>query len=648
MKKYMPLGALALAAAPLYATEPAAELFPRMAAELTPPVLTCSADALLYIRSLGEMVAPQCRNEERRKQIASIGQATLVAENGSAERLHAVLSVLMRLQQLSRTKEACKAWLQYAKPEYQALIQNTFETALAPKAAELTQLAEKAKLEPVHVSLVAAPGKEGDFDALHQAIATGLAAYAAKPDSQEAGIKEVEHAGYKGVEIPRASIFRKTGSMPLPVPEDVLTTLAEGSVYLLVKKEGDSISFVICSDPAAAENSPLAEFLTSLPTPAANLHGAAYLSPAMIQAYVDAAEQNNYDMLLGIVADVCNKMAATDAANAPVFTGASDGLKQLARALFPPIPPVQKPSYAIVSGPDDALELTLIGDAMGAHFEPGELRTVTLADAPELTLYAESTPLIFPNNLSELPSLSTCLGIVKAITLTMTEEEQDKMAQTLLVAETSIPKLTALGQALKTVLSGLGAPCSLVITQEPPVPNPMLPQASAAPQVALAMSAAVQNRAVLGEGWQSILGILQQECAQLGMPPEMLASFIIANAAGPNAAMNYSLFLPMLPPQTQLQLTVSDKSFVLGTHTGLSGKVSALQNAEPVPFRGAAARLNIDALVEVFEDEEACSPTNTFVGDSPLQQLLDGKSSTVSATLVDHDGFLILRWRVTK
>lgn len=644
----MPLGALALAVAPLHA-EPAAELFPRMAGEVTPQSLTCSADALVHIRGLGEMVAPECKDEARRKQIASIGQAALVAENGSAERLHAALSVLMRLQQLSRTKEACKAWLQYAKPEYRGMIESAFETALAPKAAELKQLAEKVKLAPVHAMLVAAPGKEADFDALHQAIAAGLAAYAAKPESQAAGIKAVEHAGYSGVEIPRAAMFRKTGSMPLPVPEDVLTPLAEGSVYLLAKKEGDSIRLVLCADPAAAvEDSPLTEFLTSLPTPAASLHGAAYLSPAVMQAYVDAAQQNNYDLLLGIAADVCSRLAAADAANAPVYTGAAEGLRQLVRAIFPQTPPVQKPTYALVSRNDDATELTLTCDAMGATYEPGELRAAALADAPELALYAESTPFFIPNNLAELPSLSACLNIAKAVTLTMAEEVQDEVSPNLLVAESFIPRLTSLGQAMRAVLSGLGAPCSLVVTQEPAVPNPMAPQVAAGPQTAVALAAAVQSRAALGEGWQSILSILQQESAQLGLPPEMLASLIIPRAAGQNAAMNYTLFLPMLPLQAQPQLTVSDKSFVLSTHTGLCSKVTAQENAAPVPFRGAAVRLNLATLGRLLGDEAANSPTNTFVCRSPLHRLFGGKSGAISATLVEQDGNLILRWRMSK
>ena len=672
----MPLGALALAAAPLQAASPqesfaqlaqpaqalVAKQYTYSAATPALSLLPQQTEGMVVIPRVGEhlsrLMKNSCRSSEK---VQCLDSAALSLSPGSAETLRTLLTLAMHAQLVDRLEYMGELWLSAAKPEYEAAIKGSFDASLTQCAARLKQAVRGLHIPPIYAALTAASGKDAEFEAFYQEMTGKMAADAASPKAQRCGLKPAEVEGYTGLEMPRAALLRRLLMPELRQEPDVAAALNEGSIYLLTKKQGNAILLVLCSDPAeislpasAAESLSNASALqmpaASLPElPGADPLGVAWLAPAVIQAYALAGQQNDMVVLADTVASTFDKLAAEDAANAPAYAEASAGVKRLTSTIFPQVPEAKVPATLTAWQTGDEVHLQFDYDAMGLHYEPGELRTASLSDAAETILYAESTAVSSPYVPKTEGCVDSCTAIARGLTLTTVEGVQDEIAPRLMMVEAFAPELAALGEAASTVMSGLTAPCSLVLSHEPSTPNPMLPPDMTPKSLlpAIAFASGVKDRAALGEGWQKLVAAVQQGTDKLGGPQNIVSMLPVVPRVLGGSAVNYVLALPLLPG-VEPQLTVSDKNFVLSTHTGLNNKMLALESSPAVPFCGFAARVNFAPLAQLMLEREANSPTSLRVGvngcDKSPWEIVRESVSSVSATQVENSGVVSFRW----
>lgn len=657
MYKLVPLSALAIAAAPLQA-EPSPEVFARLAQPVQAAPVSVEAraaampalsmlpqktDSLIVLPDFARLI--QSCGACASPGVTSIGCVAVSAGEGSAEMVRTFLSVIMHAQMAEMINLVKDGWLSTSKPEYAEMINGVFQAELEARAAKFKSQLATTGIAPIYAALTPAPGQESDFEAVCECLPMGMANIKETIE----GAKDAEWQGFTGVELPRKAILQPLVMEMAMNDAEVEKALEGGSVYLLWKKVDKGVLVILCSDTSAIS---LPESATDslLASPALNsadahlsgqeLAAAAWIAPSILQYYMELGRTESYAALAELTATAFDKLAAADAVNAASFQAAAEGVRGITQAIFPVLPKVEIPFSVTAWMNGDELCIQNISDAMGMHYAPGELRTATLADAPDTVLYLESTDLEV-KTMGQLSGelSSTLLNIAKGFTLTTAEGVQDQIAPKLMMAEMFKPELISLGDAVNTVCSALEAPCSLVITEPaagPTVaPAPMAPVAAPLPSVGF--YAAVKNRAALADGWLKLAATAQQVANKCGGPQNIVSMLPVMPRALNGSAVNYALLLPLPFPALEPQLTVSDKSFMLGTSTALCDKMLSLGESPGVPFRGCAAKIQIAPLMRVLQ---TWLPNPAVCGAGKLPE------GDVTLVSTDHEGAIISQYRV--
>lgn len=646
--KLMPLSAVALAVTPLEA-ETSQEMFE----QLVQPVQTINASVearaaampaleLLPQKTDGVIVAPKLgehlfaklaagcsRASQELTLLSSIDCLVLSAAEGSATTLKTLLALTVNAQLVEFLNETKNTWQMCAKKAYAHAIASSFEAEEAKQTAQLKQNVENMHVAPIYLAATAKPGKETDFDQLHELLLGVLMNSAGRN-----GVESVEQQGFAGVKVPYKNMA--ANNLDYGLRKELSELVKDKYLYILIKKQEKSMIALICSDPAdiALPSNPADSLLQSSALSAADAHlnndelrGAVWVSPSVLEAYKAMSMYASVDVMLSTVVDAFEKIAAEDAPNAAAFREAAQGVEHLNSMLLPKLGAVKAPATLTIWQSKDEVRMQCTYDAMGIHYEEGALHAVSLAEAPDTILYGECTAINFPNMPRFEGAVSASLAVSKGFALSAEEVMQDQISPCLLIAENFQQELLALGEALQTVGSGLTAPCALVVSKSAGNASGPLP-------VSVAFNAGVKNRAALGEGWKKLLGVAQQAASKMGFTGDIASMLPVMARSMAQGTVSYMCFIPGLV-LGEPQLTVSDKSFVVGNSSQLSDKLVSLAEGTGKPFRGVAFHLNLPALMEQIRNCSS-SPTSIFV---------NGVQS-VSVTQTDNDGVMCDQWRI--
>lgn len=669
------IGALALAAAPVSAASPqdcfvqlaspiSQTALPRSEANLPLTLLPAQTEGGIFIPGLGEKMLQMSQGvaPEDVKLIESVGSAAVSAGPGTVQMLQDVFMIIMNVQTVEQLASLEDRWLDVVKPDYSLTIKETLEAEIKRRSESVQKLIRELKLAPIYAAVSAAPGHEEDFDRLYDLVVQQITDSATDPTSAQKGIKLTKGDNRLVVEIPRAAIMSdilSQGECGAPgvgaLSKYGVEALSEGSLYLLVQKQGKSVYLLLCSAPdelvtsAGPTESLIDSPMLHVPDaalPLQQLLGTVWVAPEFSVMQSSVCSESSIAALSGAVSLVFDKLASTDSANARAFSSASAGLKKLITVIFPQPKGANIPSKLAVWQGQDEIRVILTGDALGYTYQPASLRAASLAAAPETALYVESTPITTPNLPNYDGSLNTVLSVAKELTLTTDEQVQDAIAPSLQQAEGYVTDLLALGDAVQTVFSGLEAPCSLLLSCEQMSPSPTLPvHMEGQVMPAIALSSGVKNRAVLSDGWQKLVAAVQQGSVKMGAQPNLISMLPIMPRPLAGSAVSYMLVLPLFPG-FEPQLTVSDKSFVLGTSSSLNNKMLTLESSSGIPFCGAAARVNFAPLAQALREINSLS---SYGQHSKCKSPLDLVSETVSditGVIVVHDGTMVSQWSI--
>lgn len=648
--KLMPLGALALTAAPLQAITPQ-EAYAALIQTVATPATTAEsraasmpALALLPQKSESMLIMPKFDAKVQMisklkgnkccgsaQDMENIGCVVWSAGEGSAESMKQLLSIIYFKGTMRSLDPIYEGWGNSARESFFEPIESVFEAAGDKLTQELKANLKAWKVAPMYVALTAAPGKEDAFNAKVDELVAKIL-----EENDKCDVTKVEQDGFVGVKFPRSQFLSKIVSHDAMEDPEVKQLVDEGSIYVLVKKSNGAMVWVVCSDPAdiklpagpadSLAASPLSD-VKSLVQPVTEMHGAFLVGPELCEAYSQIAQSSYIKPIFDVVAGVFDKLAEVDAPNAAVYTAASSGVKTISSKVFPKLPGITKPMVISLWQVDDNnLSLQISGDGGGTHFEDGELRYASLAAAPETQIYMESTAVVCSNGISLDIPLSVFFDIAKGYALSLREDEKDILSDPIQTAESFTPEIQAVGDALSTVAGGLKAPFSLVVSET----GSTVGSGSVS---AVAISSAVKDRAALSAGWEKLLNAAQQISDKMGKKQNISAMLPIMPFPMDNGAISYVLALPI--PEVAPQITVSDKSMILGTNTALNKKLITLANEPAVPFHGAVMSVNYSSFVHGVKDDEDGSAK-----PSPLL------IKSVSGVMTDKDGLFLSNWNI--
>lgn len=662
------LSALALACAPLHAeatndtaAAPAA-VAEQSAQAYAPAMLPQETEGVLFIPHLSQSIealeanlSPSKAHGKKakcHKGLSSIDNLIVSEGKGSAKTLGQLLTLHTQLLSKQSLHMAKDLWLLGAKPEYHAAIAGSFDAEIQASTAKLKETAQNLHIAPVYIALTATPGKEAEFDKLCSMLTPNIER---KSHNRVPNAQAAEWQGFTGIQVPLKDLMPHRRSAELAQLEPELSRmLEEKTLFILSKKQDNTIIFICCSDTAdiSLPSAPTSTLAQSPALLAATQAGSAlhfWLSPELQQAYFENNEENSlldlihilqvsspqsckrpdnviFSPALPALKAAFEKIAEADAANAPAFHTAAAGIKRMQDFLFSNIS-ISKEFSLSVKQEEDNIHIAATSDAMGIHYENGVLHAASMAEEQGTLLYAEGTKATCADTINADGLVETTLHIAKGFTLTLEEGMQDAISPYLQQVEFFLPDVNALFAAFKTTCSGLTAPHALVITAE---------QKGGKPQIAGALSSAVENRAALADGWAAIKRVIGSVAAKLGLPADI--PLPIMEQPISDSATAYKLALPLMFENIQAQVCVSDKSFVMGIDSNLNTKLLNLNHTEGTPFRGFTARINIEPCMKAM--------LGCGVFGSSAHTIINSKIHSISGSMVDEDGVLIQNWRI--
>ncbi len=628
---------LAASVAPLYAQQPAtpapaAEVFTAMAAPATPAqaasadqraevfsalallpqdipdvaVLTNVGGNLLSLAQSGRL--PELDAGDIPAELLSLDNIAL-ANTAATPATSALLQrVLISLSTVQSSVELAEKWGADARDELSdAIIEELLLRADAGMA--LPEGATEGVRLPTSYAIVTTKAGE---EALVQECAALL--LSSLQEETRPGITAVNDAnGFSGirmdvVETFRAELEEATQDMAPRRREQLLAELAQHPLHILLRQQGNALILALCEDPQELKlaASPAESLLATdkLAACDANLGkrllAAARISPELSAACQAVHEQPTYRLAEGISA-VFTRLGGQDSANKEAFDKAAAGISFLSAELRKLSRPITRPS-TLQLWCDGDLHLTATSDAQGCSYCPGELRLVTMASAPQTSLYAESTPMqLGLNNLPDAQALlEAAFATAEGFALTVDGEERTQTAAAISTVKTFLPELQALAAASSTVCSGLNGQTALVMdsayTPIPPVAGAQPGTHADAPRFAI--YAGVSDRSKLSSGWEDLRAAAGQIAVKFGAPAEIVNMLPIASKQE-GAAMSYSISLPFFSQDAVPCLAVTDSGLTLGSSVNLTTKV-ANSATGTTPFAGAAFALKFAPLAKTL------------------------------------------------
>lgn len=590
--------------------------------------LPLATDGILALPNFGAVLTSMGAD----KHLACIGSVVVSAGAGSAAAMEYFLSAV-DAGVSSQNIDLLKMWRSLAKEREGEVIRKTFKALKEQHDADMMAALKQLRLAPLYVAITAEPGCEQDFAQMAEMFMSALDSIA--DDCED--WKSEECYGFKGVYAAQEKLFDKLmentrkGSV-LAVKKSrrkELRQVFEGREIHLLAKYQDGVLLVSASEKPTDLSWPKDAAASLLSSPALsgadahldNLKASMWVAPRMMQSFVKLAR--NKSVVDGAVA-VFRALAKDCADNASSYLAAAKGLEDLCSNLIPAWPSVKVAQSCQVWGGGKELYVEIMGDAMGSSFVPGELQYTSVAAEPTTLLYAETTEPRSSVSYNFSGLVQTAFDVAKAVVLTTPEEIQDRVSYQIQMAQMFAPDVEALGAGLCTTLSGLSAPCALVVGDVNPV--------AVAPGVALC--AAVKDRSAISSGWNQMLGVVQQVATKLGAGNIVASLPIMSKSVGD--ATSYVVAMP-LPPGVEPQVTLNDKRFIAGTSSMLNQHLLGTQGG--TPFCGAVATFRAPALKQFLDRTQGANPHR----DAVLSRL-----RAVHAVSTVNDGVSVMRALIEK
>lgn len=532
--------------------------------------------ALKALQLLGKPLCP-----EMEKALGSIGSVVVSGGSGSAAAFARALPLLTRASQIESLEQWAKGWSHNARPAFAAAIREAFDTQIQQQRAGMLEALAHFHISPMYAALTPLPGRESDFQKLHTCLTRAMQGISERcPEWQaESG------SGYTGLRTTQLRALKMlTGSEPQN--EDVRRALAQRELHLLTKMQDGALLLILCERPGEINLPGSAEY-SLLNSPILNgadahinhLLATAWVSPAFFQTMQDCLYRDKQP-LANAIAEAFRKIGQLDPVHQNTYLNATRDVMQL-DAQTPRLRQIRVPfTMQVWQQGNEVVGVETAGDAQGARFEPGKLRLVDLATAPDMIFYAESTAFSAPCFSSCRGSWPAMLGISRAIFLSLEESRREMVFPYLRYIEQFAPEVQTAESALHTIFGGLSAPVALYIGGGTQGEDP-----------AVALGAAVIDRAGLVQGQQQLVSALAQAAAKCGIPPSLVTMLPVESQALGNNAIQHVLRLPFLPQGVQPSLAVSDSYMALGYSPSLNARMLASATAQ-APFCGAVCSVS--------------------------------------------------------
>ena len=653
--RFVPLAAGALLA-PLQAAPTPQEIFARLSApgQQLPmdaakraaklPALGCvpanadmvvaAADAGACSLELMRLLGADKPSDELTRRLSSISSAALVAGVGGASTLEQAMPILLQSSQMAMLDEAQSYWLEHAKPAYADAIRRAFAKQMNQEREHVLSSYEQFRLTPIYYALTAVPGREEDFRALHGEMLEGL-----RRTAQERPELSYEQLGaFAGVRMSQLDAWTWLMKQA-PEDENLRRAMAQRQVHLLSMVQGGVALFVLCEHPGDIDLPQQPEFSMLL---SPKLNGAdAYMDSLLATGWMSSAfskaahacmEADRFPLARAVV-DALRSISEQDVANQAAYSAA---VKDIIRLVWQPpfFDDIRKPFALQIWQQGKELYMECTSDACGMDFAPGHLQLVGQAVRPDSVFYMESTAFSAPHppngtdfweNLS-----SSMLGAGKGIACTLKEEHRHTVDVYLRFAKLFMPEIQALGSAVESLCSGLGAPFALELVQEK--------GDDGKPHTAWAFCSAVRDRAGLGQSWQQMLTAVGQAAGKMGLPPMLVQALPVSDEKLGGSAVAHAIDLPGERVKALPQVAVSDSRFVMGNSAAFNADLMAAPNAD-MPFCGAVNSVDIPrmaAAVARMDKPACCSPRKERM--EAFLQRLGERVQTLFSTSVIRNG----------
>ncbi len=514
---------------------------------------------------------------------------------------------LVSLSTLSSSMQLAETWAAEARRE---LADTIIEELLLRADAGMPQpqgASQGVHLPASYSIITCKPGGEGLLQYLYE-----LQLREMRAETPE-GVSLVEDAaGFTGIRIDVAKAFHTeleeaTRNMAPRRREMLMQQLSQHPIHLLTRLQGNALITALCQDPQDLKlaASPAESLLATDKLAGCDarlgegLIAAARISPELAAVCRAAHTEPSAHLAAGISA-VFTRLAEQEPTNKEVYEKAAAGISFLSNAVQDLTRPVTQPSTLLIWC-DGNLHLSATSDALGCSYRPGELRLAAMAEAPQTSLYAESTPMQTGLTPPESRALvDAAFATAEGFALTLAEDERRQANNTLSTIRAFVPELGSIAAAGSTICRGLNGHAALVMDSTlaplPAVPGAQPGLQAEAPRFAL--YAGVSERNKLAEGWADLKASAAQLAVKLGAPAEIINLLPITTRQVGNA-MSYSITLPFFTQDAVPSVAVTDTGLTLGSSVNLTTLVAESATGT-TPFAGGAFALKFAPLAKTL------------------------------------------------
>ena len=576
--------------------EAPAEMQPAQRAAALPALalLPAEADAVFAAARAGESALALAElfdsgSEECRARLGSIGSLALSAGGGSAAAFERALPALVYAMQLGSLEEWEKGWCEHARPELVSAIHRGFEPQKQLTQRNLQAVLAEFHLRPAYAALTAAPGREQEFRDLCSCVQQAMRRLV------DRGLgRRVDQLGFTaGLCTTQLQLWKCiTGAEPASA--DLRRLLEQREVFLLMREQEGALLLALCESPSdvslpqagAGDSLLTTPLLRGADAHITQLRAAAWVSPRFFRVLQRSllAEKNPLTLAL---ADSFRAIGEQAPEQQGIYTQAVQAALLLDSTPRRDPADITRPMEMQLWQPAaDTLCAHGSMDACGARFEPGELLLTTCATRPGTIYYTETTAFTCPGMGVQEGRGKALLDVGQALLLSLNEESRHALTPLLHGAAMLAPEAVALEGALHTMGSALGAPLALVSGDGAPGEDP-----------AVALCAAVKNRAGLAEGWQQLLSTLGRVVQKLGLPESIVTELPLHTRELGQGAAEHTLRLPFLPKEMHPSVAISGSYWALGYSPVLNERLlaTATSGEGRMPFSGAVASISFPA-----------------------------------------------------
>ena len=589
--------------------------------------LPAGADAYVAFANIGQHISRAMSDrmlldqpvDPAPPELASLESVALSLSEGSTAGLRLLLPMLTATQKLTCIED----WTAKAKPEdaqqMRKLLEQTVSGQLQQATAEFQQ---QWQMKPIYAVVTLEKGNEKMVEEWSKMIVS--IALASHADHAE----PLEYGDFRGVKI--------------STPEAQHPALHNFCV--MTRHCGTALIVAICAKPEDVQLPDRVED-SALASPRLNACDSA-LSDLFMVSYgsTEFAKLVNQAQNAVLVRSaemsrlIFETLGAADASRKAAFDKAAAGVSTLLEQLNAVWGQTQKQECMMLCRLNEKeFSLEYSEDADGKHYEEGQLRFVSQLAEPNNIFYCESTPLsgttLAVDGNKIIPAI---LDAGRGYALTLPGEAQKEVEQNLNMLENLAPELSMLGRAFSTVAEGLGHGGAVLVDSAGSLPTlfgGVKGNRVAIPR--LAYCGSVTNRANLSQGWDEIMGALGGLAGKIFGSP-LLVQALAFPSKKVGDAVSYSLYMPICTEHLIPNVTVSDKSFVVGSSSAYNEKLVSAGTGNK-PFRGAVFALKLDPLATTMRGIADAYRSRIPAEEEavPMSQVEDGEEA---AATVASDG----------